>query len=105
VWWLKLRHWDLQLLERCQTDEVKRCATISKDVVQLNVGDGEGDEQRELPVTCHILGAVKGIKANRRLYPLVVRHRLWCRGGRRYLPAQGFDDAQEVMSQEPPNMT
>jgi hypothetical protein len=49
---LELQYRDLQLFESCQADEVQRCTTIDKDMVQLDVDDGWGDEQRELPGPC-----------------------------------------------------
>jgi hypothetical protein len=52
------RHGNLQLLENCQPDEVEGCPTINQDVVQPDVGDGRGDDQRELPVPRHVLGVV-----------------------------------------------
>jgi hypothetical protein len=51
------RHGNLQLLECCQTDDVEGYPTINQDVVQLDVGDGRGDDQLELPGPQHVLGA------------------------------------------------
>jgi hypothetical protein len=31
---------------------------MNQDVVQPDIGDGQGYDQRELPSSCHILGAV-----------------------------------------------
>jgi hypothetical protein len=61
-------------------------------VVQLDVDDGQRDEQRELPSPCHALGAVRGVKADQRLNPPVVWRHLWGKCGRRYLSAQILDD-------------
>jgi hypothetical protein len=60
--------------------------------VQLDVDDGRGDEQWELPNPCLALGAVRGIKADRRLHPPVVWRYLWARCGCRHLSAQILDD-------------
>jgi hypothetical protein len=62
-------------------------------MVQLDVDDGQGDEQRELPGPCHALRAVRGIEADRRIHPPVVWHRLWGRCSRRHLSMQVLDDA------------
>jgi hypothetical protein len=62
-------------------------------VVQLDVDDGQGDEQRELSGPCHALGAVRGVEANRCLHPPMVWHRLWGKCGRCHLSAQILDDA------------
>jgi hypothetical protein len=44
-------------------------------VVQPDVGDGQRDEQRELPSSHHVLGAVRGVERDRCRHPLVVgRH-------------------------------
>jgi hypothetical protein len=61
-------------------------------VVHLNVDDGRGDKQRELPSPYHVLRAVRGIEAGRRLYPPVVSSRPWGRRGRRHLSTQVLDD-------------
>jgi hypothetical protein len=62
-------------------------------VVQLDVGNGWGDKQREMPDTHHVLGVVRGIEPNRHLHPLVVWHCSWrgCHG--RNFSSQGLDDA------------
>jgi hypothetical protein len=62
-------------------------------VVQLDVGNGWGDKQRELPDTRHALGAVGGFEPNRRLHPLVVRRCSWRRCCDRNFSAQGLDNA------------
>jgi hypothetical protein len=62
-------------------------------VVQPDIGDGRGDEQRELHNSCHVLWAVRGIKPDRRLHPLVVGRRPRHRRGRRHCSAHGLDDA------------
>jgi hypothetical protein len=41
-------------------------------VVQLNIGDGQGDQQRELPDASHALGAVRGVEPNQSFHPLAV---------------------------------
>jgi hypothetical protein len=102
---LELQHRDLQHFESCQADEVQRCTTIDKDVVQFDVDDGWGDKQRELSDPCHALGAVRGVEADRRLHPLVVRRRLWDRCGRRHLLAQVLDDATGGDIPRTPKMT
>jgi hypothetical protein len=61
-------------------------------VVQLDVGDGQGDQQRELTGTSHALGAVKGVEPNWGFHPLAVQCRFRRRSRRRNLPAQGLDD-------------
>jgi hypothetical protein len=66
---------------------------MNQCVVQPDVGDGQGDEQQELSGSHHVLGAVGGIEANRRLHPLVVGCRLRHRCGRRHRMTQGLDDA------------
>jgi hypothetical protein len=61
-------------------------------VVQLDIRDGRGDQQRELLGAGHALGAVGGVKPNRGFHPLVVRccFRHWrCR---RNLSAQSLND-------------
>jgi hypothetical protein len=90
---LELQYRDLQLFESRQADEVQRCTTIDKDMVQLDVDDGWGDEQRELPGPCHALGSVRGVEVDQRLHPLAVWHRLWGRCGGCHLSTQVFDDA------------
>jgi hypothetical protein len=46
VRWRELRHRNLQLLEGCKTNEVESRTTVYQDVVELDVGDSRGDEQR-----------------------------------------------------------
>jgi hypothetical protein len=60
-------------------------------VVQLDVGNGGRDKQRELPGPCHALGAIGGIKPNRRLHPLAVWRDFWCRRRGRNFTTQGLD--------------
>jgi hypothetical protein len=62
-------------------------------VVQLDVGGGRGDQQRELPGTSHALGAIEGVEPNRGFHPLVVRCCFRHRSRRRNLSAQSLDDA------------
>jgi hypothetical protein len=61
-------------------------------MVQLDVGDGRGDQQREMPDAGHGLGTVEGVKPNRGLHPLVVRCCFRCRRRRHNLSAQSLDD-------------
>jgi hypothetical protein len=61
-------------------------------VVQLDVDDGRGDKQRELPDPCHALRAVKCVEANRCLHPLVVWGHPWGRCGHRHLSEQVLGD-------------
>jgi hypothetical protein len=61
-------------------------------VVQLDVGDGRGDQKRELTSTNHALGAVRGVKPNRGFHPLAVRCLFRRPSRRRDIPAQGLDD-------------
>jgi hypothetical protein len=89
---LEFRHQDLQLLESCEPDEVESSTTINYDVVQLDVGHGWGDEQWELPDAYHALGTIRGIKTDRHLHPLMVRHRPGSRSGYYQLSAQGLDN-------------
>jgi hypothetical protein len=60
------------LLESCKADELENSTTIDWDVVQLDVDDGWGDGQRELPSVCQALGTIRGIETDSRLHPL------WC---------------------------
>jgi hypothetical protein len=79
-------------------------AIESNSVHQLDVDDGQGDEQWELPGPSHALGAVRAIKV------VDVSIHLWCGAAfwagaattsrRKFLMMRW-----EVMSQEPPNMT
>jgi hypothetical protein len=62
-------------------------------VVQPNVGDGRGDDQRELPGPRHILRAVRGIKRDGRVQTLVVGHRSWRECNYRHHSAQRLFDA------------
>jgi hypothetical protein len=87
------RHGDLRLLESCETDEVEGRPTINQDVVHTDVGDGRGDDQRELLGAPHVLGAVRGIERDRRLHPLVVGHHSQCRCSCCHRPTQRLDDA------------
>jgi hypothetical protein len=61
-------------------------------VVQVNIEDGWGDQQRELPGAGHALGAVTGVEPNRRFHPLAVWCCFQCWGRRRNLSVQSFDD-------------
>jgi hypothetical protein len=61
--------------------------------VQLDVGDGWGDDQRELPGSCHAFGMVRVVKANQRFDPLVVRHHPGSSYGGCHLSGQGPDIA------------
>jgi hypothetical protein len=61
-------------------------------VVQLNVEDGRGDQQQELPGAGHALGVVRGIEPNRSFHPLAVRRRLRRRSCRYNLSVQSLDD-------------
>jgi hypothetical protein len=64
-------------------------------VVQLNVGDGRGDQQQELPGAGHAFGAVEGVEPNRGFHPLAVQcsFRRW--SSRRNLSARSLDDTPE----------
>jgi hypothetical protein len=62
-------------------------------VVQLDVGDGWGDEKQELSDACHVPGIVSGIETDRCLHPLTVRCHPGSKSGCRYLSTQGLDDA------------
>jgi hypothetical protein len=90
---LELRRRYLQLFEICQADQIQRCTTVDKDVIQLDVDDGQGDKQQELSDPCHALRAVRGVEADRRLHPPVVWGCPWGRRDRRHLSAQVLDDA------------
>jgi hypothetical protein len=102
---LELRHRDLQLFENYQADEIQRCTTVNKDVVQLDVDDCLGDEQQEMPDPTMRLGQSKASKL------IDVSIHLWCdlafgtgaaaaTSRRMFLMMR-----REVMSQELPNMT
>jgi hypothetical protein len=73
-------------------------------MVHLDVGDGMGDDQQELPSPCHVLGAVRGVERDRRLHPLMVGRRsqrgVVATTARRSVLTMRLD----VMSQEPLNM-
>jgi hypothetical protein len=62
-------------------------------VIQLDVGDGWGDKQRELPDAHHALEVVGGVEPNRSFHPLTVQCCFRCWGHSRYLSVQGLDDA------------
>jgi hypothetical protein len=62
-------------------------------VVQVDVGGGRGDQQRELPGIGHALGAIRGVEPNRGFHPLAVRCCFRHRSHRRNLSAQSLDDA------------
>jgi hypothetical protein len=57
------RHGDLRLLESCETDEVEGRPTINQDVVHTDVGDGRGDDQRELLGAPMFLGQLEASNA------------------------------------------
>jgi hypothetical protein len=61
-------------------------------MVQLNVGDGQGDQQREQPSVGHALGVVGGVEPNQGFHPLAVRCCFWCRSRRCNLSVQSLDD-------------
>jgi hypothetical protein len=90
---LELRHRYLQLFESYQADQIQRCTTVDKDVVELDVDDGRGDKQRELPSLFHALRAVRGIEVDRCLHLPVVWGHPWGKRGRRHLSVQVLDDA------------
>jgi hypothetical protein len=67
--------------------------TIDQDVVQPDIGNGQGDEQRELSSTHHVLGAVRGVEADRCLHTLVMGCHPRRRCDRRHCSTQGLDNA------------
>jgi hypothetical protein len=50
--------WDLQLPERSVADDVEPSPTVDQNMMQLDVGNDRGGDERQYAGPCHVLGAV-----------------------------------------------
>jgi hypothetical protein len=69
--------WDLQLPERSVADDVESSPTVDQDVMQLDVGNDRGGDERQHAGPCHVLGAVGCPKGDSCAPPPLVWGCLW----------------------------
>jgi hypothetical protein len=50
--------WDLQLPKRSVADDVEPSPTVDQNMMQLDVGNDMGGDERQYADPCHVLGAV-----------------------------------------------
>jgi hypothetical protein len=50
--------WDLQLPERSVADDVEPSPTVDQNMMQLDVGNDRGGDERQYAGPCHVLGTV-----------------------------------------------
>jgi hypothetical protein len=83
--------WDLQLPERSVAGDVEPSPIVDHDVMQLDVGNDRGGDERQYAGPCHVLGAVGCLEGDSGAPPPLVWGCLrdpW--GHRQDLTAQGL---------------